>query len=275
MQILTVFSISYQNRHQTVPPSDRQALYRVSRVSLSKSGLLNSSETSKPLEFHALGGQPFRIPSTVLSPLVTGRFGGVKGGSPNQRPWSLSHDGFMSLGFGPWLPISIDKSLVGYHVITRATGAGGLALWRTYAARFSLFPVNLQLCWTSSLGSRGASGGGSFWDFSPVAVASQKVPEPRVGEPVPWMAGGWGLVACILWGAMGIVWTKGRRGLFLCWVVWPVCRSVGLNGAASLSVVVIYGVLEVDFFCTLFLKIWFRKARLNPNFQTKIVTKLL
>jgi len=30
---------------------------------------------------------------------------------------------------------------------------------------------------------------------------------------------------------------------------------VGLNGAASLSVVVIYGVLEVDFFCTLFLKI--------------------
>jgi len=102
------------------------------------------------------------VPSTVLSPLVTGRFWGVKGGSPNQRPWSLSHDGLMSLGFGPWLPISIDESLVGYHVITRATGAGGLALWRTYAARFSLFPVNLRSCWTSSLGSRGASGGGGF-----------------------------------------------------------------------------------------------------------------
>jgi len=48
----------------------------------------------------------------------------------------------------------------------------------------------------------------------------------------------------------------GRTFLLLgCVTGTSVGQSMGLGGAASLSVVVIYGVLEVDFFCDLFLKI--------------------
>lgn len=37
------------------------------------------------------------------------RFRGLQGGSPNQRPWSNSHDGFMSLRFRPMLFVSAVK----------------------------------------------------------------------------------------------------------------------------------------------------------------------
>jgi len=60
------------------------------------------------------GENPFINNDLRLTPNstgVTGRFRG--GGSPNQRPWSHSDDGFMSLGFGPGRLVSIGKSMVG------------------------------------------------------------------------------------------------------------------------------------------------------------------
>ena len=49
---------------------------------------------------------------------------------------------------------------------------------------------------------------------------------------------------------------SGRTFLLLgCVTGTSVDQNIGLGGAASLSMVVIYGVLEVDFFCYLFLKI--------------------
>ena len=49
--------------------------------------------------------------------------------------------------------VSIDKSSVVMVSIIEASGAGGLALWRTYATRFSRFPVDLRSRF------RGAGGG--------------------------------------------------------------------------------------------------------------------
>jgi len=71
----------------------------------------------------------------------------------------------MSLGFEPWLLVSIDNSFGGMCFIIKASGAGGLALGWTYTARFSRFLVDLWSCWTFSLGSCGAPGGGGLWDF--------------------------------------------------------------------------------------------------------------
>jgi len=78
--------------------------------------------------------------------------GGGQGGSPNQHPWSLSHDSFMALGFGPWLLVSIDKSLDGTRFIIKASGAGGLALWPHNSTRFSHVPVKLRSCWPPGCG---------------------------------------------------------------------------------------------------------------------------
>jgi len=67
---------------------------------------------------------PVLLLSLIFSQVV---FGGWQGGPPNQRPWSHSHDDFMSLGFGNSVLISINKSMVGCLFIDMALEAGGLA----------------------------------------------------------------------------------------------------------------------------------------------------
>jgi len=102
--------------------------------------------------------QRFFIP---ISPLVTGRFWDGAGGSPNQRPWGLSHDGFMSGWFQAWSSFPSRKSLVGGGFITKAAVSGGLALW-VYGAPFCFgFPDDLGLRGSSLLGTLVGAGGGA------------------------------------------------------------------------------------------------------------------
>jgi len=85
-------------------------------------------------------------------------------------------------------------------------------------------------------------------------VASQKAPEPRVAEPVPWVAG---KLSCgvMFVGCPGYRFDEGAAWTFPllgCVTGLPEC---GLGWGCILVRGSDFGVLEVDFFCTLFLKI--------------------
>jgi len=91
---------------------------------------------------------------------VTGRFWDGAGGSPNQRPWGLSHDGFMSGRFRAGSSFPSRKSLVGVGFITKAAVPGGLALWVYDVSLFFGFPDDLGLCGSSLLRAWVGAGGG-------------------------------------------------------------------------------------------------------------------
>jgi len=117
---------------------------------------------------------------------VTGHFCLCAGGTPDQRPWSLSRDGFMLVGIRAGSPLPSNKSLVGVGFITRAAVPGGHAFWE-YDVPFCFgFPDDLGLTGSSLLGLWSAQAGerGST-DFALVLVASWKGPEPHVAEPIP------------------------------------------------------------------------------------------
>lgn len=65
----------------------------------------------------------------------------------------------MSLEFGPWLLVSIEKSLVVMDFIMRAAVPGGLAFWQTGCVLLVSFRVDLGLLKTSLFRYCGASSG--------------------------------------------------------------------------------------------------------------------
>jgi len=115
--------------------------------------------------FHTSGSQttPTECQQRFLSPfspLGTGRFWVGAGGSPNQRPWGLSHDGFMSGWIWAGSSFPSRKSLVGVGFITKAAVPGGRALWVYDAPLFFGFPDDLGLRGSSLLGTLVGAGGG-------------------------------------------------------------------------------------------------------------------
>jgi len=92
---------------------------------------------------------------------VTGHFCLCEGGSPNKRPWSLSHDGFMSGWFRAGSSFPSRKSLVGVGFIAKAAAPGGHTFWE-YDAPFCFgFPDDLGQSGSSLLGALVRAGGGA------------------------------------------------------------------------------------------------------------------
>jgi len=78
-----------------------------------------------------------KLSALRCKPLVTCRFWGWGGGSPNKRPWSLSHDGLMSLGFGPRCSFPPSKSRFEFISFSLAPGDSAvrsLSFWSGVSA---------------------------------------------------------------------------------------------------------------------------------------------
>ena len=91
----------------------------------------------------------------------------------------------MSLGIRAGSSFPSDKSLVGDGFITGAAVPGGLAFWGHGALLFYGFPDDLGSRGSSLLrAGRSRRGNGAHLIFVPVLVASWKVPEPHVAEPI-------------------------------------------------------------------------------------------
>ena len=191
-------------------------------------GMLSSADFALFRALHCFSSKwPFHL-------RVTGHFCLCEGGSPNQRPWSLSRDGFMLVEFrqgarfhriSPWL-VSDSSPRQRY---LECTPSGNrmhhfVLVFRTIWGRAG------PLCWgrwSEQAGERGST------DFALVLVVSWKAPEPHVAEPIP----------------VRLIW------------LWRVWRMLGLRLKLFLvfsCVIGLWGLLELLFFGWDFLYLWLR-----------------